>query len=380
MRNWKRVISVMLVLVMTISLTAIPAMAEEEKTTEKSLVYTCLGDSIAAGYSLPTYVARIDAGLVPVEGSYGKIVADALGADQYNAYGTSGVRTQEMLMFLKDGYYGDAVTMYNMHYWVHTDNIDKELPVLQKKIRNGLAESNLITMGVGVNDLWLTAVCESYLALSGQGSVSVQMEGHGREDIGAGLLTDRTIGWFTSMYPAVFEDVTGNPAEDLLNVKETLRRIPNKGVGYGLVRTPLGAPESVTPWISFNYLGEMDAEDQEGSFFRQESGISSGPIWDEGNYQGSALLINAFVQQGRLTLTLDYDRNVYSGEQAEGFARLVTENLKAAAECLKDAEEKITPSDLGETEWNREEFDRVCAGFAARAPACWCWFIGLMPE
>ena len=217
-----------------------------------------------------------------------------------------------------------------------------------------------------VNDLWLTAVCESYLALSGQGSVSVQMEGHGREDIGAGLLTDRTIGWFTSMYPAVFEDVTGNPAEDLLNVKETLRRIPNKGVGYGLVRTPLGAPESVTPWISFNYLGEMDAEDQEGSFFRQESGISSGPIWDEGNYQGSALLINAFVQQGRLTLTLDYDRNVYSGEQAEGFARLVTENLKAAAECLKDAEEKITPSDLGETEWNREEFDRVCAGFAAR--------------
>ena len=78
----------------------------------------------------------------------------------------------------------------------------------------------------------------------------MQMEGHGREDIGAGLLTDRTIGWFTSMYPAVFEDVTGNPAEDLLNVKETLRRIPNKGVGYGLVRTPLGAPESVTPWIS----------------------------------------------------------------------------------------------------------------------------------
>ena len=156
MRNWKRVISVMLVLVMTISLTAIPAMAEEEKTTEKSLVYTCLGDSIAAGYSLPTYVARIDAGLVPVEGSYGKIVADALGADQYNAYGTSGVRTQEMLMFLKDGYYGDAVTNYNMHYWVHTDNIDEELPVLQKKIRNGLAESNLITMGVGVNDLWLT--------------------------------------------------------------------------------------------------------------------------------------------------------------------------------------------------------------------------------
>ena len=156
MRNWKKVVALMLALVLMVSLAAMSAMAEDTKTTEKKLVYTCLGDSIAAGYSLPTYVTRIDSGLVPVEGSYGKIVADTLKADVYHAYGTSGVRTQEMLMFLKDGYYGDAVTNYNMHYWVHTDNIDKELPVLQKQIRDGLAESNLITMGVGINDLWLT--------------------------------------------------------------------------------------------------------------------------------------------------------------------------------------------------------------------------------
>lgn len=156
MRNWKKVVALMLTLVLMVSLAAMSAMAEEGKTTEKKLVYTCLGDSIAAGFSLPTYVSRVDAGLVPVEGSYGKIVADTLNADIYHAYGTSGVRTQEMLMFLKDGYYGDSVTNYNMHYWVHTDNIDKELPVLQKQIRDGLAESNLITMGVGINDLWLT--------------------------------------------------------------------------------------------------------------------------------------------------------------------------------------------------------------------------------
>ncbi len=217
-----------------------------------------------------------------------------------------------------------------------------------------------------INDLWLTAVCESYRLLSGQDCVSVQMEGHGREDIGAGLLTDRTIGWFTSMYPVVFDGVTGKPEQDLLTVKETLRKIPNKGVGYPLVRTAPGAAESVTPWISFNYLGEMDAEEQEGCFFRQEDGISSGPIWDEKNYQGSALLINAFVQRGQLTLTLDYDREVYSAGQAESFARQVTEKLAEAAECLRDAEEKVTASDLGETEWSPEEFEAVRAEFAGR--------------
>ena len=93
MRKMNRVIAVILALVMVISLTAVSALADEKESAGKDIVYTCLGDSIAAGYSLPTYVARIDAGLVPVEGSYGKIVADTLKADQYNAYGTSGVRS-----------------------------------------------------------------------------------------------------------------------------------------------------------------------------------------------------------------------------------------------------------------------------------------------
>ena len=217
-----------------------------------------------------------------------------------------------------------------------------------------------------INDLWLTAVCESYMRLSGESSVSVQLEGHGREDIGGGLMTDRTVGWFTSMYPIVSEGLTGRPEEDLLSVKETLRRIPNRGVGYPLIRTPLDAQDSATPLISFNYLGEMDAERQADSFFRQETGISAGPAWDEGNYQGSALLINAIVLEGRLRLTLDYDQTEYAADAAEAFARGITESLKKAADCLRNAKERITPSDLGETQWNQETFDRALAGFSAR--------------
>ena len=267
-------------------------------------------------------------------------------------------------------------------FWKRTERKVRGLP--HRTLREGQGNYGHITLQAGkeqtkeilsarlgkwkleINDLWLAAVCGSYLQLSGQDSVSVQMEGHGREDIGAGLLTDRTIGWFTSMYPAVFEGVTGKPETDLLTVKETLRKIPNKGAGYQLVRTPPDAAENATPWISFNYLGEMDAEEQEGCFFRQADGISSGPIWDERNYQGSALLINAFVRQGQLTLTLDYDRAVYSGEQAESFARQVTEKLSEAAECLREAEEQVTASDLGETEWSPAEFEAVRAEFAAR--------------
>ena len=43
----------------------------------------------------------------------------------------------------------------------------------------------------------------------------MQMEGHGREYIGGGLLTDRTVGWFTSIYPVVFENLNGDLGHDL---------------------------------------------------------------------------------------------------------------------------------------------------------------------
>ena len=70
--------------------------------------------------------------------------------------------------------------------------------------------ANLAAWNMQINDLWLTAVAQSFLDFAGEEAVSVQMEGHGREDIGEELLTDRTIGWFTSMYPVVLEGMIGD--------------------------------------------------------------------------------------------------------------------------------------------------------------------------
>ena len=55
--------------------------------------------------------------------------------------------------------------------------------------------------------------------------------------------------------------------ETIKNVKETLRRIPDKGIGYGILRyltdrKKAGAIFSIKPDISFNYLGQIDREVQ----------------------------------------------------------------------------------------------------------------------
>ena len=65
----------------------------------------------------------------------------------------------------------------------------------------------------------------------------IGLEGHGREDIAAGIDTSRTVGWFTSLYPVVLE-VPASPGADALikSVKEQLRRVPDKGMGYGVLK------------------------------------------------------------------------------------------------------------------------------------------------
>ncbi|MFJ8747332.1 amino acid adenylation domain-containing protein [Embleya sp. NPDC127516] len=108
-------------------------------------------------------------------------------------------------------------------------------------------------------------------------STLVRMEGHGRaEDLVPGADLSRTVGWFTSMYPARI-DVRGVDAADVLAggpaagkaiklVKEQLRGIPDKGVGYQLLRylNPETAPqlaEHPAPQIGFNYLGRISDAD-----------------------------------------------------------------------------------------------------------------------
>ena len=56
------------------------------------------------------------------------------------------------------------------------------------------------------------------------------------------------------MYPVRLEvdSILGTSIKD---VKESLRQIPNKGIGYGVI---IGYDSVPLPKVSFNYLGQFD--------------------------------------------------------------------------------------------------------------------------
>ncbi|MER6915624.1 amino acid adenylation domain-containing protein [Streptomyces sp. NPDC000594] len=120
--------------------------------------------------------------------------------------------------------------------------------------------------GARVQDLLLAALAIAVREWSGAERVSfpVHVEGHGREEqIGTGLDLARTVGWFTSVYPVRLAAEAGDSsAGAVARVRDELARVPDSGVGYGLLRHL--HPESgavlaglAEPAIAFNYLGRF---------------------------------------------------------------------------------------------------------------------------
>jgi len=123
-----------------------------------------------------------------------------------------------------------------------------------------------------VNDLLLTALARVMCRWSGHTSTLIQLEGHGREQLFDDIDLSRSVGWFTSLFPVQLTPHSELGAS-IKSIKEQLRSVPEKGVGYGLLRYLAGEAVGAqlaalaTPRITFNYLGQFDRQFDEQALF-----------------------------------------------------------------------------------------------------------------
>ncbi|MFJ9030555.1 amino acid adenylation domain-containing protein [Streptomyces sp. NPDC102274] len=124
-----------------------------------------------------------------------------------------------------------------------------------------------------INDVLLTALALAVQRCVGnERDVVIDVEGHGREPVVPDADLSRTAGWFTSMYPIRLapggadapgrRDSRQELGRALRRVKEQLRAIPDKGIGFGLLRflnpETSGALAAAEPReIGFNYFGRF---------------------------------------------------------------------------------------------------------------------------
>jgi amino acid adenylation domain-containing protein/non-ribosomal peptide synthase protein (TIGR01720 family) len=202
-----------------------------------------------------------------------------------------------------------------------------------------------------INDVLLTALSVLLTSWSGESKVVIGLEGHGREVLDPQTDTSRTVGWFTSLYPVLLEPGEGKGAgEQLRRVKEQLRGIPDRGIGYGVLRYINGELEGRQPWdIVFNYLGQLDNVVKEGGVLVGAE-ESSGRVIGAEYVMAEPLSVNGMVSGGELICRWSYSGRHYEAETvrrlSERYMGILAELIDHCAEQEKKGE-VYTPSDFG---------------------------------
>ncbi|MDR4435229.1 non-ribosomal peptide synthetase [Bacillus tequilensis] len=213
-----------------------------------------------------------------------------------------------------------------------------------------------------INDLLLTGLGMAVHRWTGHEEIHVHLEGHGRESIFQDVDISRTVGWFTTQYPVSLQiQADRDISQWIRTVKEQLRQIPQKGIGYGLMKYLTDHPKASEwtghPEISFNYLGQFDQDFENGGI--EVSPYSGGKIASDRHPIAYTLDINGMISDGRLSLAISYSGKQYRRETMETCAALLKNSLKEVIEhCAAQEDIHLTPSDISLKDITIEELDQ----------------------
>ncbi|WP_068773800.1 non-ribosomal peptide synthetase [Paenibacillus sp. FJAT-26967] len=231
-------------------------------------------------------------------------------------------------------------------------------------------ETNRLLHGVhqayntDMNDILLTALGLALKDWTQHTAFTVYLEGHGREELFEGISVSRTVGWFTSLYPVHLDMEYEDLSYQIKTVKESLRQIPSKGIGFGILAymtdltsqdLALKVPE---PDICFNYLGEFGKETANDMF--RLSDISAGATRSPSAKSPYSLDINGVVAEGRLSISFTFAPQEYKSGSITKLSGMFKDHLRALIEhCSASEAPQNTPSDYGTRDLSIEEVEDI---------------------
>ncbi|AFY58519.1 amino acid adenylation enzyme/thioester reductase family protein,thioester reductase-like protein [Rivularia sp. PCC 7116] len=256
-----------------------------------------------------------------------------------------------------------------LEYWQNSSQTQlTSLPVDFSNGKNTIAEAETISVKLSaidtqellqkvpaiyqtqINDVLLTALLQAFNQWTGKQTLTIDLEGHGREELFPDANLSRTVGWFTTVFPVLLETEDRSQTEDiLLAVKKKLRSIPERGIGYGLLRYMSDSQlklHSHTGEVKFNYLGQFDQQQAESSLFTpaaESKGISRSL---QGN-RSHLIDINGIVTNGELKLDWTYSKAIHCQQTIENLANSFIEKLQEIISCCQS---KYIPESTTQTE------------------------------
>ena len=211
-----------------------------------------------------------------------------------------------------------------------------------------------------INDVLLTALAQALAMWTGEKAVRFELEGHGREPLFEDVDLTRTVGWFTTIFPVRLELTEEGPGEALKAVKEQLRRIPNRGLTYGLLRYLSTDPSVIEqlkripqPEVGFNYLGQ---------FAGTSELESSGQARSVRARRRHLVEIDGAISGGRLRVQWVYSEKHHRRATVARVAEDFIEHLRSLiAHCRSPKQVGFTPSDFAQAGISQKDLDKLVA-------------------
>ncbi|KTD62092.1 non-ribosomal peptide synthetase [Legionella spiritensis] len=196
-------------------------------------------------------------------------------------------------------------------------------------------------LGTRPQELIITALRLAVYQWRGLDELSITMEGHGREPICDTIDIHNIAGWFTTLFPVHFKQSPTQSALPLiLDTKNHLRRIPDKGLGYGALLYLL--PDNQTkklrqanmPNLSFNYMGVMDNQVHQDQFKIIETKSDDWVACE--NRSDYPLAINCYVINNQFKLQLGYSSKHFKKASIQTLLKKMAQGLKDVLSCARE--------------------------------------------
>jgi len=291
-------------------------------------------------------------------------------AEQLTEYARSDALQGERAFWLSPSWALEARLPVDSREGVNTVASSRQVSIrLSVEETQALLQKVPQTYNIQVAGVLLTALAQALTRWTGACSHLVALEGNGREQTTSGADLSRTVGWFTSIFPVRLNLETAcGPAEALEAVKEEIRRIPNRGIGYGLLRY-LGADKEIAeslralpqPEVSFAYLGQLDQIVPDSSSLVLKSIELSRPV-TAGN-RPYLLEISGFVIDGRLQMDWVYSDEIHRESTVKNVAQDFMEALRGIIAHHRSAgSTDFTPSDFTAAALSKDDLNTIMAG------------------
>ncbi|MFL6535139.1 MAG: condensation domain-containing protein, partial [Pseudomonas sp.] len=224
---------------------------------------------------------------------------------------------------------------------------------LDKELTRRLLQQAPATYRTQVNDLLLTALARVIGRWTAQASTLIQLEGHGREALFDDVDLSRSVGWFTSLFPVRLTP-TATAEGSIKAIKEQLRAIPDKGLGFGVLRylgdepTRRALAALPVPRITFNYLGQFDSgfnTEADGLFVpaSESAGAAQSPLAPLDNW----LTLNGSVYAGELSIDWTFSTLMFDEATIQALAVDYARELQELIDhCCETQRHGFTPSDF----------------------------------